>query len=321
MYCIPSHAKFSRHFVAILSLAIWLCGMLVPAIAFAQAKPQGKNGPPIPFFGEGNPLESFFGRDDDSQLAEIRKVQVSQPEEQDYGKHVLQAMREDWKRRGVAIVARGEDVDYVRKLLQVIRPFMKNRDRYGSIQVLVAQTDETDAFSIPGGTIIIYRGMIEFAGSEAALVGVLGHELSHLDRGHQLLPIQRSKLVQGNGRQRGPMQLDQFFRQASLLMSAFTRPFHPQDETEADEDGATWAYRAGYDPRELSSLFARLNERNQIGNLVPSFLRTHPYHADRQAAIEQLYHELAQDEPRPHLYVGRPNLRQRMPMSVRKFAE
>ena len=38
----------------------------------------------------------------------------------------------------------------------------------------------------PGGTLIFFRGILDFAGSEAALVGVIGHELSHLDHGHQL---------------------------------------------------------------------------------------------------------------------------------------
>jgi hypothetical protein len=57
---------------------------------------------------------------------------------------------------------------------------------------------------------------------------------------------------------------------------------------------------------------------------MPSFLRTHPYAGDRQAAIEALYDELQRSEPRSSggkLYVGRQNLARRIPVSERRFPE
>lgn len=307
-----------------LFLTLWEPGTATaqfPVPGNLQVPGNGKGIPQIPFFGEGNPLEQFFSGRDPAEMAEIRRIRVSVQEERNYGERVLLAMRDDLKRRGIDLVSQGVDVEYVSRLVATIRPAMRNRDRYRSVRVLVAQTDLTDAYSIPGGTIVMYRGMIDFAGSEAALVGVIGHELSHLDHGHQLLPLQRMKYVQRTPADFGRMDFDQFFRQASVFMSAFARPFRPEDETEADFDGAVWAYRAGYDPRAMSEMFARLNERDQFGQFVPGFLRTHPFHADRQAAIERAFQDLHRGGAGIELYVGRENVRRRIPMSVRRFDE
>ena len=100
------------------------------------------------------------------------------------------------------------------------------------------------------------------------------------------------------------------------------RPFRPEDETAADADGATWAYRAGYDPRELAALFVRLAERDgNRGGQVPAFFRTHPYHADRYAAIVALYEQLQATEPRNDLYKGAANLRRRVTRMDQEFPE
>ncbi|MGE0755939.1 MAG: M48 family metalloprotease, partial [Pirellulaceae bacterium] len=150
--------------------------------------------------------------------------------------------------------------------------------------------------------------------------GVVGHELAHLDRQHQLLPLQRSKRLESAFREPRAMNWDQMMRSASLLMSGFMQPFRPEDEAEADRDGATWVYRANYDPRELAELFVRLGERNRAGQLMPSFLRTHPYPGDRQEAIQELYEELQRTDPRDDLLTGRDHLRRRSPAGTPRRA-
>ena len=57
--------------------------------------------------------------------------------------------------------------------------------------------DAADAFSVPGGDLLFSQGLLETAGNEAALMGVVCHELAHLDRGHQLLELRRAKLNGG----------------------------------------------------------------------------------------------------------------------------
>ncbi len=288
---------------------------------FAQGKRPG-NGPPtgFPFFDSQSFFDQFFNAGGQKDREELAKVEVSVREEQEYGDRVWQSFQDDFKRRRIAVVTRGREVEYLRKLVETLRPHMTNRERYRSLRVVLADSDIADAYSIPGGTLVIFRGMMELADTEAALAGVLGHELAHLDRGHQLVPVRRTKLARQNAdaTRSDPSAM---FRQANLFMSAFMKPFRPEDELEADRDGATWAYRAGYDPRAMSVLFARLNEQDQVGRFAPAFLRSHPYHADRQAAVEELYTKLQATEPREDLYLGRPNLRRLVPMAERRFEE
>ena len=107
-----------------------------------------------------------------------------------------------------------------------------------------------------------------------------------------------------------------------LLTKSFARPFRPEDEAEADRDGATWSYRAGYDPRELAKLFLRFRASSGREERTGSpFFRTHPYHRERYEAVLQRYEELSQAEPRADLYVGTQNLRERVPRSKREFEE
>jgi predicted Zn-dependent protease len=315
--------RLGKHIKTILqccSIAVVLA-LLLPVHSFAQGKKVGRQKQPeFPFFDGKTFFDQFLGPGNEEQREELAKVEVSAREETEYGEQVFKSFQDDFKRRKIDTVNRGRDVEYLRKLVETLQPLMTNHDRYKSIRILVADSDITDAYSIPGGTLIVFRGMIELAETEAALAGVLGHELSHLDRGHQLLPIRRMKLAQQNVNaiRSDPSAM---FRQANLFMSAFMKPFRPEDELEADQDGVMWTYRAGYDPRAMEVLFSRLSERDKGGRFAPAFMRTHPYHADRRAAVERLFAELQTTEPRSDLYIGRPNLQRRIPMSERKFDE
>ena len=84
------------------------------------------------------------------------------------------------------MIRRGKDVTYLRELVASIQPLLVNRQRYPTIQVLLADSPQIDARSFPGGSLVFCRGLLDSAGSEAALVGIIAHELVHLDRGHVL---------------------------------------------------------------------------------------------------------------------------------------
>jgi predicted Zn-dependent protease len=155
------------------------------------------------------------------------------------------------------------------------------------------------------------------------LVGIVGHELSHLDRGHQLARVRRMKLAErtfsSGDRSLSP---EEFFAAGTTVLRAWTRPFQPEDEVEADRDGATWAYRTGYDPREMARLFENLQRRQAADRIpLPDFLRSHPLPLDRHGAIMGLYQELQREQPSQDLYVGRENLRRRVAHVRRESSE
>jgi predicted Zn-dependent protease len=115
------------------------------------------------------------------------------------------------------------------------------------------------------------------------------------------------------GVRRPEMTPDRFFDLGTIALKAWTHPFQPEDEAEADRDGTRWAFQAGYDPREMARLFLELGNRQLADQIpFPAFLRSHPRMADRHDAILAVYEELQQQTPRADLYVGQENLRRRI---------
>ena len=301
--------------------------LLLLAMQASAAVAQRRNNPfppnQNPFADPQKFFEQFFGADSEEDREAIQEIEIAPREERQIGSRGVDAYLADLRRQRIKVTTRGKDVEYLQQLIAELRPQMQNQQRYRAIRVYVADADRTDARSFPGGTLIFFRGMLEFAENEAALVGVIGHELSHLDRGHQLYDAKRMKLAQQTFSGADGFSPDKFFKDGAMLMRSFTRPFRPEEEAEADRDGVRWAYQAGYDPREMAQLFLRMHERDgdSGARAAPAFFRTHPYSIDRyQAALDQ-YDQLQTDAPRAELYVGRENLRQRVPRSVREFEE
>ncbi len=275
---------------------------------------------PFPFSDPQKMFEQFFGSAPPEDRAELDKIEIGARDESQIGERASSEYLAELRRQGIKVITRGDDVEYLQRLIAQVRPKMKHAARYRTIRVYVADSDVTDARSFPGGTLIFYRGLLDFSENEAALVGVIGHELSHLDHGHQLYDAKRAKLMQKTFTGAQGFSPDQFFRNGGMLMRSFMKPFRPEDESEADNDGATWAYELGYDPREMAKLFLRMHERDRGAKPgLPTFLLTHPYHLDRYEAITDRFKELQADKPKDDLYIGAENLVRRVPRSLKEF--
>jgi len=301
-------------------VAAWAC------CSWLMAEPPKWPGGRFPQFAAPDPqamFERLFAPPGDEEKKALAGIDVSIQEERQMGEAALRGFLAELKARKIQVVRRGKDVDYLRELAGAIEPLMSNRRRYGSIQVYLAQSPQCDARSFPGGSVVFFRGLLDSAGSEAALVGIVGHELAHLDRGHLLSRARRVKLArQTFAGGVGGTSPEEFFARGTTALKVWTRPFQPEDEEEADRDGARWAYQAGYDPREMARLFLDLQERQGAGPMaLPSFLRSHAAPGDRHKAVMKLYEELQRETPKERLYVGKENLRRRVARSRQEFAQ
>jgi predicted Zn-dependent protease len=264
----------------------------------------------------------FFGETQAEREA-MEAVAIDAGEERRIGDLALESYLASLRRERISVTQKGRDAEYVSALVQSVRPRMRNARRYEAVRVYVADSKGTDARAFPGGSIVVMTGLIELAQTEAALVGVLGHELSHIDHGHQLRMARAIEMAQTgwdmtNG---GPQAMQE---RILLMTKNFARPFRAEDEAAADRDGVTWALELGYAPLELAGLLERLDERakqrpGRAGISLPSFLLTHPPNAERLAAIRALSAEMQAGRPGVRPYVGRENLRRRIPRSVRVF--
>jgi predicted Zn-dependent protease len=277
--------------------------------------------PPVPFMNPEDPFKRLFGEESREDRRRLNQIEIPAKVEKEYGDRALRSYLDYLKGQKIRVVSRGRDVDYLHDLIETIRPLTDGLHRHPSIKVYVAKSPRCDARVFPGGALVMFDGMLEAAESEAALVGVLGHELSHLDREHLLVDLRRRRLAQETFTGgRGKFSLEEFFDAGTMAMRMWTRPFRPEDEQEADRDGARWAYLAGYDPREIAAMFRRLGARAKHRRVpMPWFLQSHPAPEDRSEAVTALYEELQQDQPNEALYVGRENLRTRTARSRREF--
>ena len=301
-----------------LFVASMLFVLAVPHFVSAQ-RPQSPQQMFDAFRRESEKMFSgMFGDAPDDQR-KLKAVPVSIQEEQQLGKQLLDQTLGGLRRQKTAYVQAGNTWQYVDRLVRELSSQMANRRRYRRFDVYVVQTENTDARAFPGGAILISEGMLDFAPSEAALAGVLAHELSHIDRGHLLEGIQRQKLAQRSFS--GGRSVADMMQASRMLMSQFARPFRPEQEVEADQDATLWLLQSSYDPREMADLFLKLHQRDQdkqqVQSFMPSFLRSHPFHLERRNAVQQAAKRaIGQAGP---LYIGRRNLQERTTRSQRVY--
>ncbi len=154
--------------------------------------------------------------------------------------------------------------------------------------VQVVDSAVVNAFALPGGPVYLTRGILAYMENEAAMAGVLGHEIGHITARHSVQQISRSQLA-GIGLGLGAVFLPEVRPYGNLIESGLGvlfLKFGRDDEREADRLGVRYALAAGYSPAEMAGVFrilGRLSERS--GREIPSWLSTHPDPVDRAERI------------------------------------
>ena len=166
-----------------------------------------------------------------------------------------------------------------------------NPDSPHTYRVRVVQNDDVNAFALPGGSIVIFSGLILHAESVEEIAGVLAHEIAHVERRHGLRNVAHSAGLMLGMRLLIAVfigDVDGFTSMAADL-SAFTlaNQYNQGQESEADSDAVLHMREAGLDPMALASFF-QMMAREGIGETPQAlaWLSTHPDHQARVAAIE-----------------------------------
>jgi len=155
-----------------------------------------------------------------------------------------------------------------------------------SYRYRVLNSSVPNAFALPGGFIVINRGLLVGLKSEAELAAVLGHETGHVTAKHSLAGYQRALaanvLLTGisvaAGGKAGVMELSGIT--ASLISNGFSR----EQEREADWLGIDYMVKAGYNPEgavKLQEYFYSELEGGKNPMFVEGLFRTHPFSKER----------------------------------------
>lgn len=153
------------------------------------------------------------------------------------------------------------------------------------LHLSIADTPIVNALALPGGRIILFRGLIERAGSAEEVTGVLAHELAHVTLRHptQSLIVSvgwSAMLTALTGGASGSS--DAIAQLASeLATSAYSRDV----ESEADAEGVAILEKAGIDSLALIGFFDKIRKLEEQGLQIPEFFSSHPLTENRIAAI------------------------------------
>jgi metalloendopeptidase OMA1, mitochondrial len=155
--------------------------------------------------------------------------------------------------------------------------------------VNVLQSDQVNAFCLPGGKIAVYTGLIPVAQNADAMAIVLGHEISHALLRHGAQRMTEQKLAQIGQMAGAASGMDQQQMQAVMAVYGYGRalPYARKQETQADELGLMLAAAACYNPREAIPLWQRM-EQASGGQGQPEFASTHPNPGTRIQNLEAL---------------------------------
>jgi predicted Zn-dependent protease len=153
-----------------------------------------------------------------------------------------------------------------------------------------------NAFAVPGGYIFIHTGMIRMAEREGELAGVMAHEISHVHCRHMSKMMEKSRAVTiasligalasvflgGIGQ---PLLVASMAAGESAMLK-----YSRDHEAEADAAGFKWMLKAGYNPRDMVSIFSKMNKQRWLeGGKIPIYLSTHP---DVDNRVVELSHQL-----------------------------
>ncbi|MDD2932335.1 MAG: M48 family metallopeptidase [Methylotenera sp.] len=152
----------------------------------------------------------------------------------------------------------------------------------------VIESDDLNAFAAPGGYIMLTKGLYRQLTNEAQLAGVLGHEIAHVVKKHQLKVLQKQQLLNaGAGFLSGKYAKDNNLISKAIGSGAeiSARSLDKSAEYEADRLGLSYATRAGYEPYGLPDVLQALGHTSKNDDSVALLFKTHPHPDDRLSAL------------------------------------
>lgn len=222
------------------------------------------------------------------QLLLVSSAEINQMANEAYGEMKAEAQKQNILNKDQRLLNR---VRAIAARLQPQTSVFRSDAPGWNWEVNVLESDQLNAFCMPGGKIMFYSGLIEKLDlSDDEIAVVMGHEIAHALREHSREQMSQALAAQTAigigaallGLGRGTADLAATGYQA-LIATRFSRA----DETEADRIGLELSARAGYDPRAGVTLWQKMMAANE-GAAPPEILSSHPASANRVREIQSL---------------------------------
>jgi predicted Zn-dependent protease len=190
--------------------------------------------------------------------------------------------------------------EYVNRLGQRL---VSHSDAKVPFTIKVLDSEEVNAFALPGGYFYVNSGLILAAETEAELAGVMAHEIAHVAARHGTRGATRSQIWNLASMSLvfvgGPIGLAA--REVSSIAMPMTfMKFSRGFEREADLLGIEYEYAAGYDPEAFIDFFERVAAQRKKPNFIARAFSSHPMNDDR---IRRAQKEIATMLPEHDQYI------------------
>ena len=270
------------------------CTLLALALAVPLVAPQWAHAADIdadnPPRG-ATPTEIKQGNEAAADFEKSRGVKLLDPNSSPAAKMVADKLNAMAKKLG-AVSAR-PDVPYV---------------------VKVVEDKDVNAFTLPGGRIYVYRGLLDMAASDDEIAGVIAHEIGHNTRLHALRGAKLNKKFgwvnllalagmlagAGSSNGRGPSDGANIAQFSQYLLVGILNGYGVGFEKEADHAAIPMMIKAGYNPSAMVTFMERLELQQQHGpQLNLGIFQTHPPSQERaEAARDEIEDEGLEFTPR-----------------------
>ncbi len=188
--------------------------------------------------------------------------------------------------------------EYVNRVGQNL---VRNSDAKVPFTIKVIDSEEVNAFALPGGFFFVNSGLILKADNEAELAGVMAHEIGHVAARHGTKQATRGEIAQlgmiplifmGGWTGYG------IYQAASVLVPVGFLKFSRAMESEADLLGLEYMYKAGYDPTAFVDFFEKIEtlEKRKPGTMAKVF-STHPPTDSRITAAQKNIQDYLKAKP------------------------
>ena len=270
-----------------------------PAQQPAQAQQQPASEQPVPQKDTVNPKNSK----EDVEAIGDRKVSChmnwfSIEKEIAIGKSLAQEVERSSKMIDDPVVT-----EYVNRVGQNL---VRNSDAKVPFTIKVIDSDEVNAFALPGGFFYVNSGLILRSQEESELAGVMAHEISHVTARHGTCQATKGELMQLASI---PAMIFipytwagyAMYQGLNMAIPLTFLKFSRDAEREADFLGIQYMYKAGYDPNAYVTFFERIqaDEKRRPGT-IPKAFSTHPPTPER---IENTQKEIARILPARQEYI------------------